>query len=84
MMLPILVLRNIQLNQKPTKDFHVTDIFNLGIDPAGPAFHNNVSIDERLDPTDADFVDVWHCNAGDCLPYCKSSFGTKNIEFTFQ
>lgn len=57
-----------------TISFMLMKFFNLGIDPAGPAFHNNVSIDERLDPTDADFVDVWHCNAGDCLPYCKFSF----------
>ncbi|XP_066150637.1 uncharacterized protein [Euwallacea fornicatus] len=33
------------------------------LDPAGPLFNGN-PIDERLDPTDADFVDVIYTNSG--------------------
>lgn len=60
-------------------DFPVARI--TGLDPAGPAFHNNVSVDERLDPTDADFVDVWHCNAGDCLPYLGINYDAGDVDF---
>ncbi|XP_028176686.1 pancreatic lipase-related protein 3-like isoform X1 [Ostrinia furnacalis] len=34
-----------------------------GLDPAGPCF-SNISLEGRLDPGDADYVDVIHTNAG--------------------
>ncbi len=38
-------------------------LFNLNkaLDPAGPSFENT-PIQVRVDPTDADFVDVMHTN----------------------
>lgn len=33
------------------------------MDPAGPLFNKN-PVDERLDPSDADFVDVIYSNSG--------------------
>lgn len=38
----------------------------VGIDPAGPLFYN-VSSDERIDKSDAAFVDILHANAGSLL-----------------
>jgi pimeloyl-ACP methyl ester carboxylesterase len=35
-----------------------------GLDPAGPGFQVN-AVDERLDPTDATYVDAVHTNAGE-------------------
>uniref|UniRef100_A0A8C8VMK0 Triacylglycerol lipase n=1 Tax=Pelusios castaneus TaxID=367368 RepID=A0A8C8VMK0_9SAUR len=37
-----------------------------GLDPAGPLFHNT-PVKVRLDPSDAEFVDVIHSNAGRLL-----------------
>lgn len=53
----------------------------LGLDPAGPYFEGTPP-EVRLDPTDADFVDVIHSNAahfpatGKCS--CASSCRDKN------
>nr|WBW70073.1 venom protein [Lampona murina] len=61
------------------QDFPVARI--TGLDPAGPGFTNDEPLDERLDPTDADFVDVWHCNAGDCLPYLGINYDAGDVDF---
>lgn len=39
-----------------------------GLDPANPLYHKDRPLKDRLDPTDADLVDVWHTNMGRCLP----------------
>ncbi|XP_054152599.1 pancreatic triacylglycerol lipase-like, partial [Oppia nitens] len=39
-----------------------------GLDPAGPQFEGLNNIDVRLDPTDAQFVDIIHSNAEKCRP----------------
>ena len=41
---------------------HVISLFDLGLDPAAP-YYENEHIDVRLDPTDADFVDVIHTDS---------------------
>lgn len=42
--------------------FNGHSCFFPGLDPAGPYFHNTPN-EVRLDPSDADFVDVIHTNA---------------------
>ena len=41
---------------------HITLLLDLGLDPAAP-YYENEHIDVRLDPTDADFVDVIHTDS---------------------
>lgn len=43
-------------------NFNLTTIYHAGLDPALPLFMT-VSKDEKLDSSDADFVDVIHTNA---------------------
>lgn len=45
--------------------------FYIGLDPCGPNFPETLYLDERLDASDAEFVEVMHCNAGDSEPFRK-------------
>ena len=40
----------------------------LKLDPAGPLFENE-PIEARLDASDANYVDVYHTNAGDIIEF---------------
>ncbi|XP_054707906.1 inactive pancreatic lipase-related protein 1-like isoform X2 [Uloborus diversus] len=54
-----------------------------GLDPIGSPIHEDTPVDERLDPGDADCVQVIHTSAGGCLPSpgCNFSCGTIDIWF---
>ncbi|XP_039770299.1 pancreatic triacylglycerol lipase [Ornithorhynchus anatinus] len=47
-----------------------------GLDPAEPCFEGT-SVDVRLDPSDADFVDVIHTDSAPTIPYM--GFGTSQL-----
>ncbi|XP_035232645.1 pancreatic lipase-related protein 2-like isoform X2 [Stegodyphus dumicola] len=52
-----------------------------GLDPARPGFPESLPSSERLDPSDAEIVDVWHCNAGACLPNFGLDYDAGHVNF---
>lgn len=51
----------------------------LGLDPAGPYFEGTPP-EVRLDPSDADFVDVIHSNAAHFPAFGMCSHVSKNLQ----
>ncbi|KAK3858303.1 hypothetical protein Pcinc_035504 [Petrolisthes cinctipes] len=61
------------------KDFRLPRI--TGMDPAGPFFENRTD-SERLDPSDADFVQVIHTNGGGVLEGCVGFYDRRgDVDF---
>ncbi|XP_054707908.1 inactive pancreatic lipase-related protein 1-like [Uloborus diversus] len=52
-----------------------------GLDPSGSPIQKKTPLNQRLDPSDADCVQVLHTNAGGCFPAlgCNFSCGTVDI-----
>ncbi|KAG8179465.1 hypothetical protein JTE90_021029 [Oedothorax gibbosus] len=51
------------------------------LDPAGVVYNEKTPIEHRLDSTDADIVDVLHCNGGNRLPYLSITFPSGDADF---
>lgn len=70
-MTAMLALRSIQVNIGECTgaliDTDVTCLVSLGLDPAEPCFEGTPEL-VRLDPSDAQFVDVIHTDAAPIIP----------------